>query len=308
VRGRAQEAGAVPVPAARRPPALLPASWRSALEPWALLLPAVLLVGATFAYPLAELVRLSLKSSFGQGVGDSFRELVRDSTFLLALEHNGYLLLAVPILTVLAVALAIFLFEGIRGGRLYCVLVFLPITVSIPVVGGVWGLMLERNGGLNTILRSIGLDGLAQDWLGSKDLALWSVLAVIVWSQLGFGVVLFLARLLSIPPELFEAARVDGAGWWRLHRHVTLPQLKGIVQFYVLLVTITILSWIFNYVFVITGGGPAEATIVAELYVYRQGFLYNQFGLASAAALLLLAAVLVFVFVFFRLTGREETE
>lgn len=278
------------------------------LEPWLFVLPALAFVGVTFGYPLVDLVRTSFTTTGGAAGLKNFRDLLADPSFRLAIEHNGILLLAVPVLTVLAVALAIFLFEGIRFWRVYRTLVFLPVTISIPVVGGVWGLMLEFNGGLNTILRSLRLDGLAKDWLGSTHLALWSVLGVIVWSQLGFGVVLFLARLLSISPELFEAARIDGAGWWRLHRHVTLPQLRGIIQFYVLLGTITMLSWVFSYVYVITSGGPADATLVSELYIYRSAFVYNQIGIASAAALILLAAVVVFVFLFFRLTGREETE
>jgi ABC-type sugar transport system permease subunit len=277
------------------------------LRPWLLLVPAGAFVLLTFAYPLVEVVRLSLRSSFGGGFAglQNFRNLILDPTFTLALKHNGLLLLAVPLLTVLAVVLAIFLFEGMRGWRLYRVLIFLPVTVAIPVVGGVWSFLLERNGGVNSILRSLGLGG-GLDWLGDPDLALWSVLGVIVWSQLGFGVVLFLARLLSIPPELFEAARLDGARSWRLHRHVTVPQLKGILQFYIVLITITIMSWIFGYVFVITGGGPADATIVTELYIYRKAFAYNQIGIASAAALILLASVLAFIFLFFRFTGREE--
>jgi ABC-type sugar transport system permease subunit len=283
--------------------------WQRRVRPWLLIVPAGVLVGLTFAYPLVEVVRLSLRRSFtGEFAGlENFRNLLLDPAFRLALQHNGMLLLAVPLLTFLAVVLAILLFESMRGWRFYRSLVFLPITVSIPVVGGVWSFILSRNGGLNTILRAVGLDAAALDWLGSADLALWSVLGVIVWSQLGFGVVLFLARLLSIPPEIFEAARLDGARWWRLHRYVTVPQLKGIIQFYVVLVTITILSWIFGYVFVMTSGGPADATLVAELYIYRTAFTYNQIGIACAAAILLLAAVFAFVLLFFRFTGKEET-
>lgn len=308
MRPTIQQAGAVAVPCARGLGRRIPPVWRRRLRPWLLLVPAGLFVLLTFAYPLVEVARLSLRSSFsGEFAGlENFRNLFLDPTYPLALKHNGMLLLAVPILTVLAVVLAIFLFEGMRGWRLYRVLVFLPVTVAIPVVGGVWSFLLEKNGGVNSILRSLGLGGIALDWLGDQDLALWSVLAVIVWSQLGFGVVLFLARLLSIPPELFEAARLDGARSWRLHRYVTVPQLKGILQFYVVLMTITMMSWIFAYVFVMTSGGPADATVVAELYIYRQAFTYNQIGIASAAALILLASVLVFISLFFRLTGREE--
>jgi ABC-type sugar transport system permease subunit len=286
----------------------LPPVWVRRLRPWLLLAPAGILVGLTFAYPLAEVVRLALRSTGGGFAGlDNFGNLALDETFRLALTHNGFLLLAVPILTGLAVCLAIFLFEGMRGWSFYRVVVFLPLTIGIPVIGGVWSFLLERNGGVNAILRAIGLDALALDWLGDMDLALWSLLGVIVWHQLGFGVVLFLARLLAIPPELFEAARLDGARWFGLHRFVTLPQLKGVLQFYVVLLTITMVSWIFTYVFVLTGGGPADATIVTELYIYREAFLYNQIGIASAAAVVLFAAVFAFVVLFFRITGREET-
>jgi ABC-type sugar transport system permease subunit len=277
-------------------------------EPWLFVLPALAFVGATFGYPLVDLVRTSFTTTAGTAGLKNFRDLLADPSFRLAVEHNAKLLLAVPILTVLAILLAILLFEGIRLWRVYRTLIFLPVTISIPVVGGIWGLMLEFNGGLNTILRSVRLDWLAQDWLGSTRFALWSVLVVIVWAQLGFGVVLFLARLLSISPELYEAARIDGANWWQLHRHVTLPQLRAITQFYVLLGTITMLSWVFSYVYVMTSGGPADATLVSELYIYRSAFVYNQIGIASAAAVLLLAAVVVFVFLFFRLTDREETD
>jgi ABC-type sugar transport system permease subunit len=287
---------------------LVPPRWRRRLRPWLLVLPGALVIGLVFGYPLVELVRLSLRNSFtGEFIGGAnFESVFRDDTFWLALKHNGLLLLAVPITTVLAVTLAIFLFEGIRGGSLYRVLVFLPLTIGVPVTGTVWSLMLERNGGLNSILGGVGLGGLAQDWLGSVSLALWSVLAVIIWQQLGFGVVLFLARLLSIPPELFEAARLDGARWFRLHWRVTIPQLRGVLQFYVVLMTITMVSWVFGFVYVITGGGPADATTVAELHVYRLAFSFNQIGIASAAALLLFAAVFLFVIAFFRITRKEE--
>jgi ABC-type sugar transport system permease subunit len=308
MRPTVQKAGALAVPRQRGLVRQVSPVWRRRLRPWLLLVPAGVFVLLAFAYPLVEVVRLSLRSSFtGEFAGlQNFRNLFLDPTFPLALRHNGLLLLAVPVLTFWAVVLAIFLFEAMRGWRLYRVLIFLPVTVAIPVVGGVWSFLLEKNGGVNSILRSLGLGAAAPDWLGNPDLALWSVLGVIVWSQLGFGVVLFLARLLSIPPELFEAARLDGARSWRLHRYVTVPQLKGILQFYVVLMTITIMSWIFGYVFVMTGGGPADATIVAELYIYREAFTYNQIGIASAGALVLLASVLIFIFLFFRFTGREE--
>jgi ABC-type sugar transport system permease subunit len=129
---------------------------------------------------------------------------------------------------------------------------------------------------------------------------------VIIWKELGFGVVLLLARLLSLPAETFEAARIDGARFFRLHRYVTVPQLGGVIAFYVVVEAITMVSWVFNYVYVMTNGqgGPGDATIVSELYVYQTAFQYQAPEVAAAAAAILFAATFVLIVLFFRVQRR----
>jgi ABC-type sugar transport system permease subunit len=129
---------------------------------------------------------------------------------------------------------------------------------------------------------------------------------VIVWKELGFGVILFLARLLSLPAETFEAARIDGARFFRLHRYVTVPQLAGVIAFYVVVEAITMVSWVFNYVYVISQGtgGPGDATQVSELYIYQSAFQYSAPDLAAAAAVVLFGATLVLIAFFFRIQRR----
>ena len=119
---------------------------------------------------------------------------------------------------------------------------------------------------------------------------------VIVWKEAGFGIVLFLARLLSLP-RTSEAARIDGAGFFRLHRHITIPQLRSVIPFYVVIEAITMVSWVFNYVYVMTNGqgGPGNSTMVTELYIYQTAFQYNSPELAAAAAMMLFS-VLVAIF------------
>jgi len=138
------------------------------------------------------------------------------------------------------------------------------------------------------------------------------LMGIIIWKELGFGIVLFLARLLSLPGELFDAARVDGAGWWRMHRHITVPQLRGVIEFYVVVEGITMLSWVFNYVFVVSQGtgGPGTSTMVTELYIYRQAFGYgsSQFGLAAAAAVLIFVATLILMVINVRVRGMSLYE
>jgi ABC-type sugar transport system permease subunit len=144
------------------------------------------------------------------------------------------------------------------------------------------------------------------DWLGDPTWALWTMTGVIIWKELGLGVILFLARLLSLPAETFEAARIDGARFWRLHRYVTVPQLASVIGFYVVIEAITMVSWVFNYVYVISNGtgGPGDATQVTELYIYQSAFQYSATDLAAAAAVILFGATLVMIFFFFRLQRR----
>jgi ABC-type sugar transport system permease subunit len=275
-------------------------------EPAVWIAPAVAVVLFVFGYSMVELVRQSLEHK-GRWVGiDNFRLTLTDPTFQHALEHNARLLIAVPVLVGTALLLAVLLFEALRGWRFHRAMVFLPYVLPIPVVAVIFGQILQLNGLLNVALRGVGLDALAFDWLGDPGWALWSMTAVIVWKELGFGVILFLARLLSLPAETFEAARIDGARFWRLHRYVTVPQLGGVIAFYVVVEAITMVSWVFNYVYVISNGtgGPGDATQVSELYVYQNAFQYSAPDLAAAAAVVLFGATLVLIAFFFRIQRR----
>src|SRR4029079_3753700 len=109
--------------------------------------------------------------------------------------------------------------------------------------------------------------------------------------ELGFGIMIFLARLASVGDEQFDAARVDGAGWWQTFRHVTLPSLVPAIVFFAVVETITMLSWVFAYVYVMTTGGPGHSTVVTEVYIYQKTFFNNNIGIGAAAAVSVLALV-----------------
>lgn len=276
-------------------------------EPLVWIAPALLLVAFVFGYTMVELVRTAFEYQ-GEWVGlENFRLTVEDPTFRAALTHNARLLLAVPVLVLLALLLAVLLFETLRGWRFHRAAIFLPYVLPIPVVAVIFGQILQLNGLLNQGLRSLGLGVLAVDWLGQPEWALWTMTGVIIWKELGFGVILFLARLLSLPAETFEAARIDGARFFRLHRYVTVPQLAGVIAFYVVIEAITMVSWVFNYVYVMTNGqgGPGNATMVTELYVYQTAFQYQAPELAAAAAVILFALTFVLIVFFFRIQRRR---
>lgn len=276
------------------------------VEPFVWIAPAFAVVLFVFGYSMIELVRQSLEHD-GHWVGlENFRLTVTDPTFQHALEHNARLLLAVPVLVALALLLSVLLFEALRGWRFHRAIVFLPYVLPIPVVAVIFGQILELNGLLNRGLHAVGLGSLAFDWLGDPSWALWAMTGVIVWKEIGFGVILFLARLISLPVDTFEAARIDGARFLRLHRYVTIPQLTGVIAFYVVVEAITMVSWVFNYVYVISSGtgGPGDATQVSELYIYQSAFQYSAPDLAAAAAVVLFGATLVLIVAFFQIQRR----
>lgn len=268
------------------------------LAPWLYALPLLALVGSVFAYPLAQLIHYSLEN-VGQSqyipttfAGTSnFRYIFEDSLFRTAIENNLKLFLCVPALLVLSILVSALIFDRPRGWKIYRALVFVPYVLSIPVVGVVFGYMFQLDGVVNTALRSLGLGFAAQDWLGSTAWALPTIMFVIVWKELGFGVILCVARLSSVDEQLFEAARVDGAGWWRTLFFITIPQLAPALAFYAVVELITMLSWVFAYIYVMTLGGPQNSTVVSEYYIYQAVFQNNTIGVGAAAGVTLLAIV-----------------
>jgi ABC-type sugar transport system permease subunit len=223
----------------------------------------------------------------------NFKLAIEDPGFGDALRHNLTLLAAVPILVVVALLLSMLLFTAGRASPIYRAGLFLPYVLSIPVVGVVFGTMYALNGAVNEALRNVGLGAVVHEWLGDPSWALWAVLTVIVWKEFGLGVLLFSARMASIEPDLYDAARVDGARWWSMHRHVTLPALRQVIGIFAVIEAITMLSWVFGYIYTMTKGGPAGATTVMEYVIWTQGFASANLGLASATAVILLGGLLV---------------
>jgi len=258
------------------------------------LLPGVALVLLTFVYPVYRLVRLSLYQSLGSlslYVGlDNYGLVLDDPAFRAGVRNNLLLMACVPVMVAVALFFALLLYERRRSAPLYRFVLFVPYLVSIPVSGITFSALLTQRGAVNTLLEGASLGMLSRDWLGDPSIALFSVGAVIVWRESVLGIVLFVARMLSLSPEPLEAATIDGASRWRAHWDVTLPQLRGIVGFFVVVSAITVAVWTFSYVFVMTNGGPGNATLTADLYVYQNAFATSQMNLAAAASTLILAA------------------
>lgn len=265
-------------------------------------LPAALVLLVVFGYSFYRLFGESLQFR-GEWSGlENYSVVLSNPVFKTAVSHNLILLAMVPLIVVLSYGLAALVHSKVVGWRFFRTTLLLPYILPIPVVAVVFGQILQLNGALNTVLQSAGLGFLVQDWLGDPSLALWSLAGVIVWREVGLGATLILAGLLEVPRTQFEAASLDGAGPIQTHLRVVAPQVRGVVVFFAVLEAITMVSYVFNYVYVISNGrgGPGTATMVTELFIYQNAFQYRTPGFAAAAAVLLLLGTGVLIVAFYR--------
>ncbi|MBA2949491.1 carbohydrate ABC transporter permease [Streptomyces himalayensis] len=255
-----------------------------------------------------------------QGVGspkwtglDNYRRLLEDEAFWESFRHSLAMVVAmavVPTAIGLVVAAALFDFVAKHfGSKTAAVLracFYLPQVLPIAVAGIVWSWILApENGSLNELLKTVGLGSLQQDWLGDPDIALYSVMGVMVWVQIGFPLVVFMAGLQRVDPQLYEAAELDGAGWWQRFWHVTLPQIRPEIYVVMLWCTIAALK-VFGAVYVLTKGGPGGATNVPSYFSFQNFFEKTQVGYGSAVATVLTVIILALALVALRLQTRAE--
>lgn len=259
------------------------------------ILPATLILIAIFAVPLAETAYYSLTDWRGgvrparfAGLQNYWRafssERVRE-----AIAHNVILLLVIPFEIVFAAIVASVLRERIYGWRIYRFLVFVPSMISITIAGYVWTYFLSPQGIFNVIFRALGFEATARPWLADPDFALLSIMLLLIWRDTGFAAILFYSRLLAVDESIYEAAALDRAKRWHRLIYIEFPLLKPTISLFAVLMSVWIFSFVFNYVYVMTGGGPGTASTVAELEIFREGFSQSRPGYASAISLILLA-------------------
>ncbi|RNM12646.1 sugar ABC transporter permease [Nocardioides pocheonensis] len=242
---------------------------------------------------------------------ENYRRLMRDHFFWSAFEHSIWFIVAMAIVpTVLGLFLAAVLFDYIEprfGQRVSSVLragFYLPQVLPVAVAGVVWGWILNPYGAINAALQQLGIDD-PPNWLGDSRWALPSVMLVLVWMQLGYGLVIFMAGMARIDPQYHEAAELDGASWFARFRHVTVPHLRPEV-FVVLLTTAIAALKVFGPVYVLTKGGPGNATNVPSYYSYSNFFGSLQVGYGAAVATILTLVVIAMAIVFIRIQSKNE--
>jgi len=273
------------------------------------LLPAIVILGVFVYYPIVSAGHISLTSWNGF---DPVKTWVGLSNYVsLATSGEFWNSMLVTVLyavgvcvfsTASGLAIALLLDAPLRGRGIYRTLYFLPVVTSSVAAAIVWKYMLDPAGLVNNLLLKLGIVG--PDWLANRWLALGALTLLTVWKNIGFNAILYLTALQALPTSVYEAARLDGASFWRQVRYITVPLLSPMTFFVIVQALITSFQ-AFDLVYVLTGGGPQGGTEVLGMMMYREAFQMSQFGYGTAIAFVTLFLVLGITLVQWKVSGAE---
>ena len=267
---------------------------RQRLEILFFVAPALVLMAMFVVYPVYSAARMSFYRWKGFGPMVDFVGLrnyvlvLTDEVFTDAVVHNFVIVFASILVQLpLGLALALLLNRRIRGRGLLRTIIFVPYVLAEVIAGVVWFQLLQPGYGvIETALSAVGIPTPEQGFLGTPDIALATVFVVLTWKYLGLAVLLFLAGLQGVDEELYEAAQLDGASWWQVQRRIAVPLIAPTIRTWCFLSMIGSLQ-LFDMVWILTGGGPANATTTMATYLISQGTQSGNFGIAGAASVVL---------------------
>jgi len=287
---------------------------RTGLEVLFFVGPALALFLTFVVWPILKAVQFSFYRWKGFGplidfVGlRNYASVLQNEVFTDALRHNLIVVvLSVAIQLPLGLAIALLLNRSLRGRGLLRTIVFVPYVLSEVIAAVVWFQLLQpQYGVVDTLMGAIGLAGPEEGWLGTPDYALLTVMAVLTWKYLGLAVILFLAGLQGVPDELFEAARIDGASWWQVQWRISIPLLGPTIRTWVFLSMIGSIQ-LFEMVWILTGGGPANATTTMATFLVNEGTKRQNYGIAAAASVVLFVVALVMALLYQYFVLRRDS-
>jgi multiple sugar transport system permease protein len=258
-------------------------------------LPVIVLELAFLALPIFQAFYYSFTSWDGMTstwVGlANYERLFSDSTFWQVVRNNLFLLASVPVAILVPLLVAYLLNEHVPGWRFFRSAYFLPTAISWVVIGMVAIRFFAGEGILNHVFDAVGLGFIRLNLLGGELSAMLAVTITFIWSVFGTNTVIFITGMATLDRDIYEAARVDGAGAFTIFRLITVPMLMRFIQFAFVLTLITAFTALFSLIFVMTGGGPGYGTTTLEFYVYQQGFTVGVFGYGAAIGIVLFFVV-----------------
>lgn len=225
---------------------------------------------------------------------DNFIRMIGDEQARTAFLNAFKIMLTLPIWVIFPLILAFLIFQRTPGWQFFRAVFFIPYIIAPIIVGQIFRELLNQTGPINLILKAIGLNLLAIPWLTNKYTALWAVVAVVLWSFNGLGVITYLAGFATIPEDIFDAAEIDGAGFWSKIFKIVLPMMWPVIGYWTILCTGGMLLWMFPFILSLTDGGPGFTTMLPEYLVYVTSFKFFERGYGTAIGVALFFLVLIF--------------
>ncbi|NJK57329.1 MAG: sugar ABC transporter permease [Pleurocapsa sp. SU_5_0] len=285
---------------------------RQKLTPYLFLLPAIALLGLTVFFPALQAFALSFTryeydiTQPPEWIGiANFQRLWQDEVFWQTIKNTLlYLIGVVPILIIAPLGLAIMVNQKLRGINWFRTAFYTPVVISMVVAGIAWKAVYTQNGLLNQFLKQLGLtEGIP--WLTDPQLVLWSVMLVTIWKGLGYYMVIYLAGLQSISPELYEAAAIDGSDSWQKHLDITLPLMRPYL-FLVGVISAISATKVFEEIFIMTQGGPGNSSKTVVYYLYERAFQDLDISYACTIGLVLFLGILGLSIINLKLTAESN--
>lgn len=263
-----------------------------------LLLPLVALEAAVFFAPLVYLVVRSFSDwqpgGYSPYVGAAnYVELFADPEFWQVVGNQLFYLLGLPLWVAAPLVVAYLLREHVAAPGFFRSIYFLPAVMSPAIIGLVFRSLLSESGPIDSFLSGIGLEALALPWLTDAELVKPVIIVLVLWAGFGTGVLIFSSALGAVPQEIFEAARLDGAGFWRELWHVAIPSIRSTVVLWTMYQVISIFLFMFSWIFVLTGGGPGLASATIDFAIYQKFMRFGFFGIAAAESVVLVVMILL---------------
>ncbi|UJL45397.1 sugar ABC transporter permease [Virgibacillus sp. NKC19-16] len=283
---------------------------RQKLTPYLFLLPGCVILGAFIFYPMLQAIWLSLTEynmiQDAEFIGvENYQNLFQDSLFWQTLTNTFiYLIGVVPALVIIPIFLAVLVNQKIKGIGFFRSAFFIPVVTSLVVAGIAWDWVYKEHGLLNYALEVVGIISEPIGWLTSTSTVLFAVMVVTVWKGLGYYMIIYLAGLQSIPSDLYEAAKIDGANWWQQITRITIPMLMPFILVVSIMSSISAMK-VFEEIYVMTGGGPLHSSETLVFYIYTEAFDNLNMGYASAAGVILFILTLIFSLINLKVMGKK---
>lgn len=279
---------------------------------WLSVLPVLLILLGVRAVPIVTMAAKSftnwdgiLKSDF---VGlRNYIQIFTKGEFWHLLGNNLILLIFIPIQVMLGMIVAVLLYEEVWGWKVFRTIYYIPQIISSVIVGYLFTILFGYYGPVNMMLRFLKLDGLAIEWLGNRGSGLFVIIFCLVWINIGWQGMLVLGGLSSISPEIYESARLDGAGYWQRLFRITIPLLRRTIEYSVMTSVIWSFTGLFPLIFSLTHGGPGTETMTIDYMIYQKSFVSgSQMGYSCALSVVLLIIILIFTGAQMVMTQRRD--